>query len=298
MKYAILDIGANSIRLCVYEEKDNAFKTLFTKKVMAGLAYYVKDGEMSNQGIIEASNVINDFKELVNNFNIENFYIFATASFRNITNTDFVVMEIEKLTGEKIEVISGEDEALYGFRGAKLKVKAKSGIVVDIGGGSTEIVDFEKDEVNFADSLPIGSLNLYSMYVSEFLPNEKEQRNIKNKIQKVTKEIDIKHTNTICGVGGTIKAALKLTNSYFKLNKNNTVIKREQMEEIEKILLKKPQKAKNIIIKACPDRVHTIIPGVLILDEILKRTKAKEIIVSKYGVREGYLCQKIMQKKK
>ena len=136
------------------------------------------------------------------------------------------------------------------------------------------------------------------MYVSEFLPNEKEQRNIKNKIQKVTKEIDIKHTNTICGVGGTIKAALKLTNSYFKLNKDNTVIKREQMEEIEKILLKKPQKAKNIIIKACPDRVHTIIPGVLILDEILKRTKAKEIIVSKYGVREGYLCQKIMQKKK
>ena len=69
------------------------------------------------------------------------------------------------------------------------------------------------------------------MYVSEFLPNEKEQRNIKNKIQKVTKEIDIKHTNTICGVGGTIKAALKLTNSYFKLNKNNTVIKREQMKK-------------------------------------------------------------------
>ena len=67
------------------------------------------------------------------------------------------------------------------------------------------------------------------------------------------------------------------------------------MEEIKKILLNKPQKAKNIIIKACPDRVHTIIPGILIVDEILKRTNAKEIVVSKYGVREGYLCQKIMQ---
>lgn len=250
---------------------------------------------MSNQGIIEASNVINEFKELVNNFNIENFHIFATASFRNITNTEFVVEEIEKLTGETIEVISGEDEALYGFTGAKLKVKAKSGIVIDIGGGSTEIVDFEKDKVNYAQSLPIGSLNLYSMYVSEFLPTEKEQRNIKNKIQKILKDVDIKQTNTICGVGGTIKAALKLTNSYFKLNKDNTIIKREQMEEIKKILLNKPQKAKNIIIKACPDRVHTIIPGILIVDEILKRTNAKEIVVSKYGVREGYLCQKIMQ---
>ncbi|WP_138269649.1 phosphatase [Anaerofustis stercorihominis] len=295
MKYAILDIGANSIRLCVYEGTKNNFKTLFTKKVMAGLAYYVKNDEMSNQGIIEASNVINEFKELVNNFNIENFHIFATASFRNITNTEFVVMEIEKLTGETIEVISGEDEALYGFTGAKLKVKAKSGIVIDIGGGSTEIVDFEKDKVNYAQSLPIGSLNLYSMYVSEFLPTDKEQRNIKNKIQKILKDVDIKQTNTICGVGGTIKAALKLTNSYFKLNKDNTIIKREQMEEIKKILLNKPQKAKNIIIKACPDRVHTIIPGILIVDEILKRTNAKEIVVSKYGVREGYLCQKIMQ---
>ena len=88
MKYAVIDIGSNSICLVAYEINENNFKTLFKEKIMAGLAGYVVKGELTKAGIKSACNGLLSFKKILSSLEITRFWIFATASLRNISNTD------------------------------------------------------------------------------------------------------------------------------------------------------------------------------------------------------------------
>ena len=114
MKQAIIDIGSNSIRLTLYETEGQSFKILFREKIMAGLAGYVEDGKLSAEGIECACAGLLTFRKILQTLQIENVRIFATASLRNISNTARALSVIRAATGYSVEVISGEDEALFG----------------------------------------------------------------------------------------------------------------------------------------------------------------------------------------
>ena len=77
----IVDLGSNTIRLSIYKYEDG-IKLLINKKTMAGLSGYVVGGELSPKGIKKACQVLNNYKNILSNFSIENSYIFATASLR------------------------------------------------------------------------------------------------------------------------------------------------------------------------------------------------------------------------
>ena len=119
MKQAVIDIGSNSMRLTVYETTETGgFTILFKDKVMAGLAGYVEDGALSLDGIARAVLGLMSFRNTLEALNITQVSVFATASLRNITNTAQAVSTIQRATGFSIEVISGEEEARYGYAGA------------------------------------------------------------------------------------------------------------------------------------------------------------------------------------
>lgn len=111
---------------------------------------------------------MNSYKNICENFTINHIAVFATASLRNITNTDEAVREITKATGLAIDVVSGKEEATLDFIGATHDLDTShDGLLVDIGGGSTELVSFEKGQILQAVSLPIGSLSLYNKTCGE-----------------------------------------------------------------------------------------------------------------------------------
>ena len=68
----------------------------------------------------------------------------------------------------------------------------------------------------------------------------------------------------------------------------------EEFDKILKILTKHDITSRNYILKLCPDRVHTIIPGMLVAKEVMEQLNCKELWVSRYGVREGYLCKNFL----
>lgn len=167
MKQAIIDIGSNSIRLTLYETEGQSFKILFREKIMAGLAGYVEDGKLSAEGIECACAGLLTFCAILQTLAIDRISVFATASLRNISNTEQALSVIRAATGYSVEVISGEDEALFGYAGAMQELHLTGGAFLDIGGASTEIVTFEDGKpVDFA-SFPIGSLSLYRRCVKK-----------------------------------------------------------------------------------------------------------------------------------
>lgn len=296
MKFAIIDLGSNTIRLSVYSVMDDkSFKLLFSEKETAGLANYIENKSMTLEGMQKAASVIGGFLNLLDQLSIENIYIFATASLRNALNGEEAAAYIKNHTGVDVDIVSGDTEAECGFAGALLMIHIANGVMFDIGGGSTEIVAFADRKPITAQSFNCGCLNLSNRYIHKIFPTHDEIDQIKRKIQKTISGLAYqKKANQLCGVGGTIRALLEMTNVYFDRDRENIAITKDEFKKIKKVLCQKDDTAKKLILRTSPDRIHTIYSGMLIADALVKKFDAKEILVSKYGVREGYLCQKII----
>ena len=297
MKQAIIDIGSNSIRLTLYETEGQNFKILFREKIMAGLAGYVEDGKLTAEGIECACAGLLTFRSILQTLEIEHISIFATASLRNISNTEQALSVIRAATGYSVEVLSGEEEALLGYAGAMQELHLSSGAFLDIGGASTEIVTFDCGKpVDYA-SFPIGSLNLYRRCVKKILPGEGSLRRLR---QEITRAIDagedaLPACPLLVGVGGTARAVFKLARHYCGIADECHSITVEQLNDLCAFLCSEKKDASDLILRLEPERIHTLIPGLLILQHAVHLFRAQQLVVSKYGVREGYLCKKILK---
>ncbi|MEH6944886.1 Ppx/GppA phosphatase family protein [Bacillus sp. JJ722] len=297
MIYGIIDVGSNTIRLNIYTYTDKQVTSLLHKKTMAGLAGYIVDGYLTTKGIETACAIISNYKSILENFQIKNVFVFATASLRNIINTDEVVRNIKDRTGFPVDVIAGEEEAKLGFIGASHALKVKDGILVDIGGGSTEITTYEDAQIIKAVSLPIGSLSLYSKHVSKLFPKNFEKEAIEqNVILELKKlgEANVKEYKILCGVGGSIRATKKLNNNLI-FDKETNEFEVGNIAKLLSLLHKADKKTLRKVLQIVPDRVHTIIPGMIILQTIATYYGCETIHVSNYGVREGYLYTKVLK---
>ena len=185
MKCGIVDVGSNTMRLSIYHwEDDRQFKLLMHKKEMAGLASYIQDGVLSDSGILVACRVLAGFKALLDNLDVDRMYVFGTAPLRNIVNTEDALETIRAITGVEVEVLTGAQEADFSFLGATYGGGAPgSGLVADIGGGSTELVAYTDRRITSKCSLPMGSLSLYAKYVEGLFPTKKERGTIRQQVE-------------------------------------------------------------------------------------------------------------------
>jgi len=320
MIHGIVDIGSNTVRLNLYFYKNNHFKLLLSKKENLGLAMYVKNGNLSKTGIEKAVLILKSMKKDFKYLKIKNFSFFATASLRNINNSLKVIEIIEKRADIKIHLLSGEKEGELSFIGSKKVLEGEEGILVDIGGGSTEIVFFDKKKIKDSYSLPIGSLKLYTDYVSDILPSNAEKILIEEKIFYELDKLNLKKSERykkymkkdekfICGVGGTFRVFKKMLLSLDiekegkegkewkegKEEKERKFISPKSLKSLEEELKENNKDTYNKILMVKSSRIHTLIPGILIIKSIVSYFNCDRIQISDFGLREGYLYNKIME---
>lgn len=296
MRHAIVDIGSNTIRLIVFDINENKknFKKVLNKKYTVGLITYVHDGELSGKGIKKLIKTLSSIKNIVIELNVDTFSPFATASLRNLENTEEVLEEVKKDLDIDIDVLEQVEEAFLGNVGIRSEIKVDSGISVDIGGASTEVVYFEEDGPREYINLKTGSLLLFGENVSRILPKKSEIRAIE---KSVIRELNSSHfsskENKLIGIGGTIRTTGKVIADLW-----NEDEKKFTLKDIYKLLnLIKDRNTETIrsIIRTNPARIHTLIPGIIILKILMEKFGIDEIEVSDNGLREGYLIYKVLE---
>ena len=297
--YGVIDVGSNTIRLSIYEVSDGEVYPMLNNKTTAGLAGYVKKGKMTKKGIQKACDVLNRYKEMMEHFPLEELFVFATASLRNISNTDDALQTIQAETGLSIDVLTGYQEATFDFIGAAHSINLDEGVLLDIGGGSTEILVYERGQIQNAVSLPFGSLSMFTNYVSRLFPTKKEKKEIEAAVMKEVGKIKFlqnKRFDTMVGIGGSIRATKNMNNTVFELPKENNVIIAEDVPKLLKQFKGDENEILRKVLKISPDRVHTLIPGMIVMNTVCEYVQCKDIIMSAFGVREGYLYQKLDRK--
>lgn len=305
MIYAIIDIGSNTIRMAVYKVEFGKLEMLLKKKHLIGLAAYIEGNVMQPAGIDRACEALLEFKSFLGAFQIKNVVAFTTAALRNVDNSKEAVEAIAARTGFDIQVISGDEEAAFDFIGATHAMQIESGILMDIGGASTELVLYEGGQMLHRASLPVGSLLMCAKYIESILPSKAEADSIADEVLRlVAAEENFKGKKrlNICGIGGTFKGAAKLNNEIYRLPRQNNEILTEHLAQIIKRFEYDSNFADNdgldLLIRLVPDRIKTIVPGMIIADALANYFGARAIVYSDSGVREGYLYDKVVRAQK
>nr|WP_250636795.1 hypothetical protein [Paenibacillus sp. IHB B 3084] len=161
-KIGIMDIGSNSIRLVIYEMTETgAYRIVQECKEAARLSEKVgANGRMEREAVRSIAPLLNQFLTVCRMHGVIRMRAAATAAIRNAANSDEIVQWIAEDTGLTLEILSGEQEGYAGFLGVVNTMNVSDGIIIDIGGGSTEITLFRKRQRLHTVSFPFGAVNM------------------------------------------------------------------------------------------------------------------------------------------
>lgn len=302
MLQAMIDIGSNTIRMAVYEIKDGHAVQVMKRKHAIGLSAYVRDGVMMDEGIRRATETVAEYRDFLAGMGIKNVVAFTTAALRNAKNSEEAVATIERRADVPIRIISGEEEAVFDFVGAIHDLAADDGVILDIGGGSTEIILYRARHVMRKWSLPFGSLSLKVAYVGGLLPTPEEADAIRKDVAKaagdVCGELAAPENIAACGIGGTFKGTAALYRLMYGLPEDETCMDAKRFGEmLAHYISADPPKEEDAVrlMLAAPDRVHTLLPGLILADVLVTALGCREVVYSDSGVREGYLYSEILR---
>ena len=174
----------------------------------------------------------------------------------------------------------------------------KDGALFDIGGGSTEIVEVRAGKILRAQSLPLGSLNLFKACVSRIWPKPKELEEMRKIVRRTLAEANLpqERVDRVCGVGGTARALLKIANTWYGRPELERRMTPKDLHQLNKELQKQSGEVRQLVLNHCPDRLHTSLPGALLMDTVTKSLCREELYISRTGVREGYLYHKVLRR--
>ena len=287
-----IDIGSNSIRLIIAEVENNKIKNIiYQEKATTRLAANInKTGILQEEPFNKSINVLAGFRKALNKYNVEKIKTVATSAVREAANgKEFI--NAAKNSGIEISIISGKEEGMLEYLGVCSGFDAgRQPLILDVGGGSSEIIYMQDNNELHTESHKIGVVKMADMFdfqksSTEIL--EKCSAYIKEFFKDVTIPNNIQNFIATAGTATTL-AALDMEMTEYDYNKvNGYKITKEKVIEILNKVYSTPYNKRLEIKGMDKGREDLIIPGILIILEILKKTNLNIITVSDFGLREG-----------
>ena len=289
-KFAVIDIGSNTVRLVVYENRERAPYVVFNEKVFCGLGRGVSEtGLMIEEAMELAISTLKRFAMLIVKMEIENPRIVATSAVRDARNGPDFIKRVKGKAGIDVTIIDGLEEARLSGCGVICAVPHASGIIADLGGGSLELAIVDDKKVSNVETLPIGPLRL----------QDKDGRWIdtpKSVVKKHLKNVNwLKSAKgrKLYAVGGAWRSLARIhmkVAGYQHINMHNYIIPVDEItalaRRISKMSLPELDQYRPYISEK---RINILSLASLTLYQLLKMTKPSKFVISAFGVREGIL---------
>lgn len=287
MLCAAIDIGSNTTRLLVAEPEDGRLRMVMEQRAYTRILKSAKkkDGSISAGKVAEVCDVVETQVRLAQELGAEAIRIVATAAVREAANCDDIAAEIEHAAGLPVDVLSGHEEGRLAFIGATKAlghpVEGEIG-VVDVGGGSTEVIlGTLEGGVREVHSFEIGSGSLAEEFIKGDPPGSSEIRKLRDRIEDFFADVEIESPDQAVAVGGSATSLRRLVGS---------VLEYETLERGIRVLTSDP--AADVARKFELDarRVEVLPSGVLLL-EAISQLLGQPLQIGKGGLREGVILE-------
>jgi exopolyphosphatase/guanosine-5'-triphosphate,3'-diphosphate pyrophosphatase len=304
MKYASIDIGTNTI-LMLIGEIDDSLKIIpvedFYEVPRLGKNVSVTK-ELSSTSIERALKVLRNYRVIADDYGVERIVASATSAVREAINGKEFVKQVEDETGIDVEIIDGETEANVGFIGAVSGAPNPDlpTLVIDIGGGSTELSYGTGMRTSFAESIDIGAVRITEKFLHHTPPNPSELNQTVEFIRDGLRQFPFDKIipRVVFGVAGTATTLALIAQNRYDFDAGavtNFVMTVENVQRVFDLIKTKSTDEILNLTKAAEGRADVLVAGTLILMEILTAAKANEFLTTDRGLRYGYLLYKHKQ---
>jgi exopolyphosphatase/guanosine-5'-triphosphate,3'-diphosphate pyrophosphatase len=285
--HAVIDVGSNTIHLLVGEVQNGAVLPITGEKVSARLGAGVDEtGSIEKTRIPLAADAISLFARLAALHGAPQPAVLATSAVRDAKNGQALVEKVLEKAGLEMRLISGDEEALLGFRGAVSALGPNfpwdtPALIVDLGGGSAQLI--LGDAANGPQkrvSLPLGSNRTTERFVRQDPPGPGELDKLREAVLGVLPEWELPEGAPVVAIGGSARATLRLTRE---------MLTAESLGELAQEISAKPSVVLAREEGLAPERARVMPAAMITLAAILEHFSGSRLKVARGGIREGAL---------
>lgn len=285
---AAIDVGSNSVRLMVARSEGEQLSVLHTGRITTRLMNGVTDGVLQGESVENTALAVAAHVETARQLGANLIHAFGTSALRDAKNSDYFSDRTETLCGLRVNIISGVEEAQLAYAGAAPKGKCG---VIDIGGGSTELIVGKDGQMLRAHSAQLGAVRLMNELNGRQDPDEMvaaAEERLQNTIGTVCTDAPDKWI----GVGGTITTLAAMSKKVSKYTPHaieDYPLTEELVRKWLKSLVEMPVEERRFLIGLTPNRADIIPYGTAILLAVMKSAKADPVHACDRDNLEGYI---------
>lgn len=298
----IIDLGSNSARLVMYRRDDSGlfFELDNIKKVLRLSAHITDQGELDQAGIRQTLEAMRMFKQLCDARQVTEIIGIATAAIRQASNGSDVIRHIEAQTGVRFRVLSGSEEAYYGYLAVVNSMNIRDAYTIDIGGGSTEVTLIQNRQCVQKISFPFGAVSLTRRFFKGRVPMLEELQELERYLREQFAKAPwlIKRKVPLVAMGG---AARNMASIHQKRRKytfpsyHHYILNRGEVTGIYLAMNRLPVEKLKKIKGLSKDRADIIVAAAAVFHVLLDVTDSREFITSTKGLRDGLLFERILK---
>jgi len=297
---AVIDIGSNSARLVIFQKTSRyGFHLIaqYKSRVRIGEGAYQQNGYLQSQAMERAFKTLQSFAQILDAFRVTKRFCVATSALRDAPNRSVFLNRVRYELGLVIRVIDGKEEARFGALAAANLLPVRDAVTIDIGGGSSDLALIRNGRIIDTFSLDIGTVRLKELFTDTTLQIHQARSYIQKELSRLPERF---FSKVAVGIGGSARALAKgimeqKNYPYDKLHAFEYDVA-QQMEYIDQIVHASLKQLADYSIQQ--ERHDTIREGALILQMILQVVRAKKVITSGVGVREGVYLHDLLRKDK
>ncbi len=299
----VIDIGSNAIRAMIVEPlPDGTYRILDDERAPIRLAAgMTKQGTLSKASMVRALEALRKIADIFRARGVVRRSVVATSAIRNARNRQDFVDQVRTFSGLRVRVISGQEEARLAFESAarNFNLTAQRCAVVDVGGGSTEVVLSVKNIIKDIHTLPIGSVVFTERFLTTDPVKKEEFRKLSKSIRKELKSSDIDLSvppEIMIASGGTANALAQLAMARSGMSgrpAQGFEMTQADIRHLLEALLRRTTEERKKMSGLSPERADIIVAGAAILFEFMVFLKVNTLRVNSGGIRRALLQRMI-----
>lgn len=297
-RLGIIDLGSNTARLLIVEVSENGyFQIIDQLKEAPRLGEGMEsEGFLKPQRIQATIKVLKMFRRLCDVHGIDKIIAVATAAVRRAKNQRSFLDEIAATCGIKFRVLSAEEEAIYVYRGVINTMDVPKGIILEIGGGSTKIIYYNRRNLLNYETLPFGAITLTELFAAENLSPEKQAEKTEafftEQLEKIEWLKNVDPETQLIGVGGSFRNLCRMTKimkKYPLRTIHNYVVQDSDFEHVYDLLKSLDLDRKKKIKGLSSGRADILPAAFAAINAFKKYMNLGDVVISGSGLRTGLL---------
>jgi len=293
---AVIDLGTNTFHMLIVDAHTKPFKELYRKREYVILA---EEGikTIGLNSIKRAKAAVDNFKVVIDKYAPERIKVFGTEALRSASNGHIITDYVSKIIGEMPEVINGEREAELILKGTQLMVDMNEGkfCLMDIGGGSVEIILLSDGNIDFMQSLQIGVTVLFNKFHHHDPIKQEEIKDLKNFLSQELADLQTvlaidQHKVSLVGASGSYEVLQSMIEGQIKRD-SCSHFQLKQFNQLYNDLIATTELERTNLDGLPKPRTKLIIVALILIKHVLEMADFKEIIVSPYALKEGAISE-------